>query len=442
MGAHAFKYLNCPRISPDVYEQIKLHTTAALRTIFSHVAIPMEMPEKSDYGDIDFLVSGPLHSPTSTSIDTFDWDDTVSLLKSALNTTHGRRGFLNFMCMYFAIHVPGHEDEDFWVQVDVKVCFNPEHFEWQTYETSYATNSKIIGSMVKPLGLNIDPERFYIRVEEMDEVNFPGSMIWISREPRDVLRIMGVDRRILDAQFKTKDELYTYFASTWLFNPGHFGARLAEENYNKRLEDRLPHWTYFIREWIPNHYPGYKFVNGSTEPDGVANDLDQHDLDLKAWNKHTRVAVRAKVFTLFPHIAVKYYTKRAVYVKELEEQRLRIMLMEAISEGKDGWRNDFPRPSVIVKQPEANSNTPEVMPIATGVLTPSMMPYDKSHTNYVGMWKKRFEKEDKKAENAREEEEAKLKAGVMVKAGRDKILKRLMVLNKSLGLVDDNAAET
>jgi hypothetical protein len=141
MGGHAFKSLNCPRISPEICAKVKSHTTAALRTIFSHVVVPTEMPEKDDYGDIDFLVSGPLHSPTSTSIESFDWPGTVSLIKSVFNTTHGRRGFLSFECMYFAIRAPGHEEEDFWVQVDVKVCFKPELFEWQSYELSYATLS-------------------------------------------------------------------------------------------------------------------------------------------------------------------------------------------------------------------------------------------------------------------------------------------------------------
>jgi hypothetical protein len=206
MGGHAFKSLNCPRISPEIYTNVKLHTTAALRTIFSHVVVPTEMPEKDDYGDIDFLVSSPLHSPTSTSVERFDWPGTVSLIKSAFNTTHGRLGFLSLECMYFAIRAPGHEEKDFWVQVDVKVCFKPELFEWQSYELGYATLSKIKGSMVKPLGLTIDPEGLHIRVEEMDETNFPGSMIWISNSPKDVLRIMGMDRRQLEATFQTKDE--------------------------------------------------------------------------------------------------------------------------------------------------------------------------------------------------------------------------------------------
>jgi hypothetical protein len=205
MGGHAFHDLNCPRISASVYHKVKLQTTAALKHVFSHVVVPTEMPEKPDYGDIDFLVASPIHSPTSTNIDNFDWPGTVLALKQILHTAHGRRGFLNPDCMYFAIRAPGHESE-FWVQVDVKVCFKAELFEWQAFELNYASNSKMIGSMVKPLGLTIDPEGLHVRVEEIEATNFPGSMVWVSKDPRDVLRITGLDRRILDAGFEMKDE--------------------------------------------------------------------------------------------------------------------------------------------------------------------------------------------------------------------------------------------
>jgi hypothetical protein len=64
------------------------------------------MPEKPDYGDVDFLVSGPIHSPNSTTIKNFDWAGTVSTIKSAFGTSHGRRGYLTPDCMYFAIRPP------------------------------------------------------------------------------------------------------------------------------------------------------------------------------------------------------------------------------------------------------------------------------------------------------------------------------------------------
>jgi hypothetical protein len=60
--------------------------------------------------------------------------------------------------------------------------------------------------MMKPLGLTIDPQGLHIRVEEMEESNLPGSMVWVSKDPRDVLRLAGLDRRIVDAGFKSKVE--------------------------------------------------------------------------------------------------------------------------------------------------------------------------------------------------------------------------------------------
>jgi membrane-associated HD superfamily phosphohydrolase len=75
---------------------------------------------------------------------------------------------------------------------------------------------------------------------------------------------------------------------------------------------------------------------------------------------------------------------------------------------------------------------------------------DQTVPYYVGMWKTRFAKEDKKAEKKRVEvDEAKVKAGEailkaeeMVKANREKLLGRLKVLNRSLGLVDEAATVT
>ncbi|KAF1917032.1 hypothetical protein BDU57DRAFT_575663 [Ampelomyces quisqualis] len=446
MGGHAFHDLHCPRISAEVYNQVKLQTTAALQKVFYHVVVPTEMPEKDNYGDIDFLVASPVHSPTSTNIDNFDWNGIVLALKHAMHTAHGRRGFLNPDCMYFAICAPGHEDE-FWVQVDVKVCFKPELFEWQTFELNYASNSKMIGSMVKPLGLTIDPEGLHVRVEDIEETNFPASMVWVSKDPRDVLKITGLDRRILDAGFETKDEIYEYFAGSWLFNPAHFAARLAQEKYCDRLEDRAPHWTYFVKEWVPKQYPGYKFIGEDVTLNQYSQESSEESTKLHEWYKLTRATVREKVFTMFPRVAAEYYAKRAIHVKEQEEHRLREMITAAIPMDVHGWKDDFPQPRIIIiKHAGEEPSTPDPKPTAAGELTPTTTPFDNahtedgrlsnlSHTNYVGMWKKRFEKEDRKAERKREEDEAQAKAEAEMIANREKILKRLSKLNLSLGLV-------
>jgi hypothetical protein len=52
------------------------------------------------------------------------------------------------------------------------------------------------------------------------------------------------------------------------------------------------------------------------------------------------------------------------------------------------------------------------------------------------MWKKRFEKEDRKAERLREEEGEKVKAREMAEKEKQKIAKRLEIMNARLGLTE------
>lgn len=345
--------------------------------------------------------------------------------------------------------------------------------------------------------------------------------------------------------------VYKYFASSWLFHPGHFAARLAEEKYYDRLEDRSPHWTYFVKEWVPRNYPGYTMASDRLPSFETNHATTSHKFsELQPWYKSTRATVREKVFTMFPHVATEYYTKRAAYVKDLAEHRIRAHITAAIPTGDCGWKDDFLQPHIIVKQPSANPSTPDINPTAAGELTPPLTPIEhiadkelnlsdfilpspttphpteqssiplyldplprtpplpftphppaanmsskarllclarwtlfdpingtpyllssprdkdfemswtdatylgatekmlvewveemwwhiwirQSHTNYVGMWKKRFEKEDRKKERMKEEEEAKQKAEELVKANKEKIMGRLKALNVSLGL--------
>ncbi|USP80665.1 hypothetical protein yc1106_07939 [Curvularia clavata] len=350
MGGRAFKDLHCPRISPDVYSKAKSQATAALQTVFEQVVVPTEMPEKCDYGDIDFLVSNPLKSPGAYTIQNFPWEETVQRIKEAFGTTHGRRGYLTADCMYFAVNAPC--DEDYFIQIDVKVCFKPELFEWCTYELNYASNSKIIGSMVKPLGLTLDPEGIHIRVEDIEETDHHGSMVWVSKNPKDLLRIAGLDHRMVHNRFSTKEEIYQYFASSWLFHPAHFAARLAEEKYNNRIGDRSPHWIHFIKVWVPKRFPSDRLLNDASDSVESKDSSNKRNLqDLQAWYKHTRAAVRDKVFTMFPDVAREHYVRRVAYLKKQQEQRLIELLMNAIPVGTEGWKEDIAQPTIVFTDP-------------------------------------------------------------------------------------------
>ncbi|KAH6618620.1 hypothetical protein C7974DRAFT_426890 [Boeremia exigua] len=379
MGGHAFKDLYCPRIPPNVYAEVKSITTAALRTVFSHVTVPFEIPGKPDYGDIDFLVSAPLGEADLT-LSTFPFQRVVQAIKYALDTPHGRRGFLTPDCMYFAIPMPAtssacclddnegcdisecsDEEPETWVQIDVKVCFKPESFLWTTFELDYASQSSILGSMVNPLGLTLDPEGLHVRVREMESTDWAGSMVWVSKDPWTVCRVLGLSRKVVDGAFESGEEIYEEYTSSWLFHPGNFKAKLEDESYLVQH----PHRSNFLKKWIPERYSEHK-------------SYDDGEGDLEAWTARTRLTVKEKIFTMFPHVAEGYYAKRSHHVNEVEERRLRDLITAAIPTGTDGWRDDFNIPHIVIRQPAIQTppSTPRLHPALPqhGEFTPPPSP--------------------------------------------------------------------
>jgi hypothetical protein len=202
MGGHAF-HLYTPRISRELYLQIKQQCMKQLHQLFTHVTVPTEMPSKIDYGDVDFLVAGSLRLPSSSG--PFDYPSHVSAIKVLFHTRHGFRGHKEKQVMYFTIPAPGREGE-FFIQVDVKVCEDVDRWAWECFELYYASAAKMLGSMIKPLGLTTNLDGLFLRVDGLDKVNAEKSMVFLTREPKDVLRVVGLDRRILSAGFRENDE--------------------------------------------------------------------------------------------------------------------------------------------------------------------------------------------------------------------------------------------
>jgi hypothetical protein len=165
------------------------------------------MPSKPDYGDVDFLVSGFLLARPAAEL---DWQRMVAMTKEVLNTSHGKRGYLNPDVMFFAVPMP--DEEHVWIQIDVKVCEagEEEAFAWEKFQLHYASGLKMLGSLIKPLGLTISPAGLHIRVEEMEATDFPGSLVFVSKQPADVLKILGLDKRFLYAGFSTTEESQYY----------------------------------------------------------------------------------------------------------------------------------------------------------------------------------------------------------------------------------------
>jgi hypothetical protein len=68
---------------PSVYNDIKSSAAVALRTVFAHVTVPHEIPGKTDYGDVDFLVSAPFGRAEELDLTTFPFQEAVNAVKKA-----------------------------------------------------------------------------------------------------------------------------------------------------------------------------------------------------------------------------------------------------------------------------------------------------------------------------------------------------------------------
>jgi hypothetical protein len=193
MGGHAFPYLFTPRISLPLYQVMREIAITHLRELYVQVVVPKEAPEKQDFGDADFLVAEPTGGA---------WP-TLDLIKRQLGTEHGRHSRqLNVNTMYFALKAPG---RDFWVQVDVAVCPKLSLFGWATFRLEYASVTKNIGSMISPLSLTFDPEGLHVRIEDMERVDWKGSLVFLTNNAVEMLELLGLDAEVY-RNIKTEEQ--------------------------------------------------------------------------------------------------------------------------------------------------------------------------------------------------------------------------------------------
>ena len=72
MGGKAFSAVlqgaAFPRIPPAVYRNLKAHLYPKLSELYTWAGVPIEGPEKLDYGDLDFMVAIPKNQSLSHQV--------------------------------------------------------------------------------------------------------------------------------------------------------------------------------------------------------------------------------------------------------------------------------------------------------------------------------------------------------------------------------------
>ena len=137
MGGNAFKnvlpHAQFPRLAPETYHALKGRVAARLRELYVHVDTPREAPEKTSYGDVDFVAYQPRRE--------LSHDELQHALGAEASTTPQNNTTNNF-----AIRLQNSGDNDYY-QIDIEVCATYEEYNQAVFWLSYGDMGMILGLM-------------------------------------------------------------------------------------------------------------------------------------------------------------------------------------------------------------------------------------------------------------------------------------------------------
>ncbi|KAJ3895454.1 hypothetical protein GG344DRAFT_38886 [Lentinula edodes] len=230
MGGSAFNFLlasSFPRLPPPVYHALKARLTPVLQQFYVHVAVPAEAPEKTDHGDLDFVVFCPrnLSAPHSVNVP-------HELIKAALGATHcileeGNR------TSNFAIVVDrgtwGHlgcteqeeksrqsaGEHDIYCQVDVHVCAEKNEWERVVYFHSYGDLGMIQGLVASNVGL-------VLGVNGLKFPHPPHPTLILCQDFTIISKFFGWSSERRNSGFDNRQQIFEWVSESRFFDPKCF----------------------------------------------------------------------------------------------------------------------------------------------------------------------------------------------------------------------------
>ncbi|KAF2727698.1 hypothetical protein EJ04DRAFT_478610 [Polyplosphaeria fusca] len=247
MGGQAFatagpngSALSIPRMSQETYDRVRDEAGTKLKETFKHVVIPHEVPEKSDYGDVDFLVEGSLRPWTSMALK-------VALGAQYETQTGGTHIYA----------LPHPEISDSFVEVDVEICpgndtpDGEELFAWTEFMKAWGDLTQIIGICHRPLGLTCNDRGLHIRVEEVEVYDKKKSLIFLTRDVAEALEFYGLDSKKYFEGFSTLEQLFQWVSRGRFFSKNIFEGRTEKANDRSRMRKRVM-YSRFINDFMPS----------------------------------------------------------------------------------------------------------------------------------------------------------------------------------------------
>ncbi|KAL8680075.1 MAG: hypothetical protein Q9186_003714 [Xanthomendoza sp. 1 TL-2023] len=235
-------------MDPELYHGLLEKFRAQLATLFDRVASPIEAPEKTSFGDIDLLVSGPRTEPLD-----------IQWVGQALNAMR----ILRCRPLY-SLAVPRPDLEGSFVQLDVHVC-KAEDFEWRLFHQSHGDLWNLIGSSIRWFGLTVNDTGLHLRIREIESKNRKKSMIFLTADPNEVLDFLGLEKIAYQKPFDTVKDMYEFACSCRLFWPEAYHKSDLKANDRKRMAKRHL-YEQFVEDFVPKRQSTVRSSEDATKP--------------------------------------------------------------------------------------------------------------------------------------------------------------------------------
>ncbi|KAF4590130.1 hypothetical protein EYR40_009468 [Pleurotus pulmonarius] len=267
MGGKAFKNLQpsaFPRMPPAVYHDLKARIQTTLSKLYELVQVPIEAPEKRDYGDLDLIVAHPRQKERLAADDANNTSDvSPDIVRAAIGARHSIP-MAGYRTSNYAVPIPpgqwaalgcGSEEEEcrlrlkmdlltikgeegeeeiekdgeLYYQVDVHVC--PDEAEWKrnVFFNSHGDMGMILGVIIRNHGLHLG-------VHGLKMPDPPNTPLQLSDDFSEILRFMGISATLPLSSFGTRQEVFDWIADSRLFDPARF--RSTGTGFSKVKQER------------------------------------------------------------------------------------------------------------------------------------------------------------------------------------------------------------
>ncbi|EDR13361.1 uncharacterized protein LACBIDRAFT_309137 [Laccaria bicolor S238N-H82] len=266
MGGNAFNAVLAanafPRIPPKVYRALKARLFPALVNLYSWVGVPMEAPEKANYGDLDFLVACPKASTSNEAVDIPHQTIQSVIGATFVNPMEGNRTS-NYAVPVelgeWGSHGHAQEEEDsrrladdgkIFYQVDVHVCTDKAEWDRVIFFHSYGDLGMILGLVGRNNGLALGVKG--LKIPDPPNPPFP-----LSESFSEITQFLGLPMEVYNAGFKTKVEIFEWVALMKGFTPHQFrteGAGISKVKADRKMYAEFVQWVQANTQTKPSEH--------------------------------------------------------------------------------------------------------------------------------------------------------------------------------------------